>query len=224
MAGKQVCWICGSEETKPHMQQVGDRFTHVAVEAKHQERWRHFCAECKAKENERLKAAQQTLAKARKEIMFERAQQILEGQRFDMYAYREAIDAVGAFIAERPDDLDSAYEMVAAIVLIHNRVRCKPQQKIGRYRVDFLLPDEYVVLEIDGYHHQNTACRDSQRDIEIRRELGPEWEIVRIATKYLDRNAAKLVDAIHEVVEQRIFGGQKPAGDKFAKLEKALYG
>ena len=225
---KLICWNCGSEDGAPHLQQVGDRFTHANVEAKRQERWRHYCPACKAEKNARMQETQRVFSKARKEIMFERAQQILEGQRSDMYELREAIDVVGEFVEAEPDRFDSAYEMVAAIILIHNRVHCKPQQKIGKYQVDFILPEEFVVLEIDGYQHENRVCFDSKRDREIRRELGPDWEIVRIATKYLDQNAAKLVEAIHEICDRRAFGDpapeqQKPA-DRFARLESCLYG
>lgn len=224
---KLICWNCGREDAAPRMKQVGSAFACMRVEAKHQERWRHFCADCSAVRNAELQRDRSELNRLKKKMLFERAQQILEGQRSDMYELREAIDVVGEFVEAEPDRFDSAYEMVAAIILIHNRVHCKPQQKIGKYQVDFILPEEFVVLEIDGYHHENKVCFDTKRDREIRHELGPDWEIVRIATKYLDQNAAKLVDAIHEICDRRAFGEpeqrKKPA-DRFAKLERCLYG
>lgn len=223
---KLICWNCGCEDAVPRMKQVGNGFTQNRIEAKHQERWRHYCPTCKSEKNQRLQAAQATLSRARKEIMFERAMEILEGQRSDMYELREAIDAVEEFAKENPDRFDSAYEMVAAIILIQNRVQCKTQQKIGKYQVDFLLPDEFVVLEIDGFYHGNRVCYDSKRDREIRKALGPDWEVVRIATKYLDRNAARLVDAIREICDHRAFGDNSTPSlrneDKFSRLDRAL--
>lgn len=210
---KHVCWICGSTEASPKCRPVfytdadGERRTalyHTAAE--HQERWRHFCPACKAAEDNRLAKERAELARLKKSQMFERAMQILEGQRLDMYELREAIDAVKGFLDDNPDRFDSSYEMIAAIVLIQNRVRCKPQQKVGRYQVDFILPDELVVLEIDGFLHKGRGKKDSERDKEIRRTLGPEWEVVRIDTAYLEQNAMKLVEAIRKICERRIFG------------------
>lgn len=224
---KQVCWICGSTDTAPHMERAGNEFAFVQVEAKHQERWRHFCPKCAAERNEQLQRDRAELNSLKKAALFERAQQILEGQRFDMYEIREALDAVEDFTKENPDRFDSAYEMIAAVVLIYNRVRCKPQQKIGKYQADFVLPDEHVILEIDGYQHQNRATHDSKRDREIRRALGPEWEIVRIPTKYLDQNAKELVNAIRAIRDQRANSDTARPNrqtDRFARLNQCLYG
>ena len=205
---KTACWICGSENTatkKTHSEhEQGEPF--VVVDAKRQERWRHYCPNCREAETERLRITREVFNRAKKQLMFERALQILEGQRVDMYELRESINAVEDFTERSPDSFDSAYEMLAAIILISNRVHCKPQQKVGKYQVDFLLPDELVVLEIDGERHAHRRGADSVRDKEIRRTLGPEWEVVRISTDYLDQNARQLVTAIRKICELRIFG------------------
>ena len=77
------------------------------------------------------------------------------------------------------------------------------QYKIGRYQVDFLLPEIGVVLEIDGDRHKYKKNYDNARDAYIKKQLGYGWDIVRIKTEYLDKNASKLVEAINGVIDYR---------------------
>ena len=162
--------------------------------------------ECKKKTETEYDALKEEYVRLKKEVMFENAIETLEGQSINIYDYKEAIDAVHDYIKDNPDKFDSSYEVIAAIVLIYNRVQCKPQAPVGRYRVDFMLPDEYVVLEIDGERHKNNKYRDSERDRAIKEELGEHWEIIRIDTDLLKTNAKELVKAIRKICEYRIFG------------------
>lgn len=199
------CWICGKEATVKHM----TRDHRTLVCAKHPERWRAYCTECyqtNKSEQEKLKTEYVRLKKA---VMFENALCNLEGQNLNIYDYREAIDVVDEYVKKKPDSFDSSYEMIAAIILIHNRIHCKPQYKIGNYIVDFLLPEEFVVLEIDGERHKAKKGYDSIRDQKIKKLLGPEWEIVRIDAELLDKSAPNLVFAIKKIVEYRIFKNHK---------------
>ena len=199
---KVKCWICGSHDVVGHLTVKDGSF----VEAPHQERWRCYCKECKKKTETEYDAIKEEYVRLKKEVMFENAIETLEGQSINIYYYREAIDAVHDYIRSNPDKFDSSYEVIAAIILIHNKVQCKPQAAIGRYRVDFMLPDEYVILEIDGERHKNNKYRDSERDREIKEELGEFWEIIRIDTDLLKTNAKELVRAIRKICEYRIFG------------------
>ena len=199
---KVKCWICGSPDVVGHLTVKDGSF----VEAQHQERWRCYCKECKKKTDAEYDALKEEYVRLKKEVMFENAIETLEGQSINIYDYREAIDAVHDYIRSNPDKFDSSYEVIAAIILIHNKVQCKPQAAIGRYRVDFMLPDEYVILEIDGERHKNNKYRDSERDRAIKEELGEFWEIIRIDTDLLKTNAKELVRAIRKICEYRIFG------------------
>ena len=80
------------------------------------------------------------------------------------------------------------------------------QYKVGRYQVDFLLPELFVVLEIDGERHVHKKAYDTKRDIQLQQMLGDGWDIIRIKTDYLDKDAKKLPDAIRKVVEHRQTG------------------
>lgn len=199
---KVKCWICGSPDIVGHLTVKDGSF----VEAQHQERWRCYCRDCKKKTETEYDALKEEYVRLKKEVMFENAIETLEGQSINIYDYREAIDAVHDYIKSNPDKFDSSYEVIAAIVLIQNKVQCKPQAAIGRYRVDFMLPDEYVILEIDGERHKNNKYRDSERDRAIKEELGEFWEIIRIDTELLKTNAKELVRAIRKICEYRIFG------------------
>lgn len=202
------CWRCGGAAETYRMEHFGKTAngSFYQAPADDQNRWRAYCKACHEAVTREMEETRAELARLKKRVMFENAMQILEGQAIDMYELRESIDAVEEFLQENPDSFDSAHEVVAAIILIHNRVRCKPQYKVGRYLVDFLLPDEMVVLEIDGDRHKLRKVHDSNRDKKIKRELGPDWEIVRISTEYIEQNAKCLVTALRKVCEFRIFG------------------
>lgn len=196
---KVTCWMCGSTE-------VIERMEANQLPAKHQERYRCYCKACKQKSLEEAEAIKTEYVRLKKEVMFENALETLEGQDINLYDYREAIDAVHDYLRKNPDRFDSSYEVIAAIVLIYNKVQCRPQAAVDRYRVDFLLPDELVVLEIDGERHAHRKYYDSERDRAIKAELGDNWEIVRIDTDLLKKNAKQLVKAIRKICEYRIFG------------------
>lgn len=200
---KISCWICGAEatETRAYEGIFGDSMP------KELSRYtRCYCAKCKAEVDEREKADRELYIKLKKREMFLKACNLLEKQHTNMYEYKEAIEAVEEFVEEQPDKFDSSYEVLAAIVLVHNRIHCKMQYKIGSYQVDFCLPDLGVILEIDGERHQYKKQHDSERDKFIKKKLGPGWDVIRIKTDYLDQNAKKLPTAINKVIDYRETG------------------
>ena len=99
------------------------------------------------------------------------------------------------------DAFDSADEIIAAIILISNGVRVRPQYKVGAYQVDLLMPDLKIALEIDGIYHAGKRYKESARDKEIKATLGEGWEVVRIGTKHIEENAEKLLPAIQALKE-----------------------
>lgn len=203
---KIKCWNCGAdaEETRFIISSRGS-FDRARVSPYH----RCYCKACRKAIDEKEIADRKLYVKLRKQEMFKKACVALEKQSTRMYEYKEAIDAVEEFIEENPDKFDSSYEVLAAIVLIHNRIHCKMQQKIGKYQVDFILPDLFVVLEIDGDRHKHRKEYDSARDIAIQEALGAGWDIIRIPTEHLDKNAKKLPKAIYKTIEYRQTGKVK---------------
>ena len=206
---KIKCWECGKPATVKHKIKVNRGGFNELEVAPHQERWRCYCEECNAIVSDRIKGIKEEYVRLKKAVMFENAIGIIEGQNLNIYDYKEAIEAIKCYAEENPDKFDSADEIVAAIILVHNRVHCKPQYPVGRYRVDFLLPDEFVVLEIDGDRHKHKKYTDSERDKEIKAILGFNWEIIRIDTELIRSNAKELVKAIRKIFEYRVFGNHK---------------
>ena len=195
----QKCWICGKPGIAHRNIGTWD-FCRFPFEDKVQ---RCYCDSCFTETMEQYKRDVAEYTRLKKKLMFERAVRLLERQSLELYDYQEAIQAVGEYSAEHPDKFDSAYEMIAAIILIDNEIPCELQYKVGRYQCDFRLPTLKVILEVDGDRHKHRKQFDEERDKEILQELGPCWEVVRIKTDYLEQKADLLVEAIKAIVEDR---------------------
>jgi very-short-patch-repair endonuclease len=167
---------------------------------------RCYCKDCQERIQIEEEEERQQYIKLKKREMVRKALNILEDQNTNMYAYKEAIDVVREHVEKHPDKFDSSYEVLAAIVLVQNRIYSKMQYKIGKYQVDFLLPELCVVLEIDGERHKYHKGHDSTRDKYINQQLGPGWDVIRIKTENLDTNAKELPKAIKRIIDYRQTG------------------
>lgn len=141
------------------------------------------------------------------ELMYERSLRMLEKQDGVCLAdYKEAAEAVRNLARKDTTKFDSSHEMTAAMELINNRIKTKLQHSVGRKKIDMLLPDLKVALEIDGHLHQFRIGKDSERDIEILNtlnEMENGWEIIRIPTKFIEVNVKKLVPAIKALYNEK---------------------
>lgn len=160
---------------------------------------KRYCPKCDALNTEELENVRITHDEAKDTLAYERALIILEKQDCNMELYKEASEVVRVKMQDKPGVFQSSYEMVAAIELLRNMTRVKTQYKVGAYRVDLALPEENIFLEIDGQSHSLSMKHDKERDVKIRVLSGPEWEVVRIPTKYLDKNIKQLLPAIREI-------------------------
>lgn len=161
---------------------------------------RLFCPDCKIEHPKELEAKRQEYMKLRMELMWERAIRTVEKQHdAKMYLYLEPAKVVREKALNDVEAFDSAHEMIAAIELLRVPTKVKIHPTVGKHKPDFMLPNEKVILEIDGYMHKHRKKEDYQRDIEIRQELGAEWEVVRIPTRYLEQNSGALYTAIKQL-------------------------
>ena len=207
------CWECGKQfdydiEREEMLRQGAidaghdqrlnaDHISHTKFASDHI--WkRAYCHDCKAVVYERKRVERQEYIKYKTLMQIEKAIVTLERQLkpLDFNEYREAIKSVSEFAQEHPEKFDGHYEMIAAIMLINQRIKIKMQHKVKNYRADICIEPLKVLLELDGSVHIGKAAYDSQRDKEIREIMGPEWEIVRIPNGYLDKTAERLVPAI----------------------------
>ena len=192
------CWVCGNkaERVRGH-----DDCINVLQPNKHE---RNYCKACYEKMLEKEREDDLLFIQLKAKRMFETAVSKLEKQHLDFYKYEEAIRTVEEYVQEKPEKFDSAYEIMAAIMLIHNHIKIKLQYQVDKYRLDFVLPVEKIVLEIDGYHHKHQQDRDGIKDFKVKRALGEDWQIVRIPTEVLDKDASKLIKAIDAIVDLRL--------------------
>lgn len=187
---------------------------------------RAYCAECGGIVEQEYQDDLAEYLRLKSKLMVNRAIRTLERQTIDIYDYREAIEVVSEFAANNTEKFMSSEEIIAAIILVHNEIKTTIQHKILNYQVDFYLPTLKVVLEIDGYMHDHSEIKDSRRDMKIREELGDEWEIIRIPTKYIDENAEMLPEAIKEAKKLKQQLRQKNHGiipDWYSKREQMNY-
>lgn len=203
---KAKCWNC-EEYFEYDLDEEWNQYVSICMsqsydykkewDTKPEEPWKRvYCSCCAQKCKEEAEETKRIYISTKTKMLLERAITFLERQKIGIYEYEEAIKAVSEYAEEKPEKFDSSYEMIAAIILIHNRVETKLQWKVDKYTVDFCLPELKCILEIDGERHEHRHLYDSNRDIKLRQILGAEWEVVRIPTQYLEKNAKMLLPAI----------------------------
>lgn len=196
------CWICGAVATRARdlEENIYNYHRLVGRQEKPREFQRCYCDKCFDNYIRTQKEENELYIKLKKKRMFERALDRMEHQRFLFEDYKESIQAVEEFNLENLNKFDSSYEIIAAIVFIHNRIRVKTQYKIGKCAVDFFLPDYNIAVEIDGDRH--TKTRDAARDKKLH-EVMPDLQIIHIPTDQLDQDATKLIKAINAIMKYR---------------------
>ena len=96
-------------------------------------------------------------------------------------------------------------EAIACIELLHIGVRVVPQQKIGRYKVDFCLPDYKMIIEIDGALYHRDLNKEYWRDVAIQRLLGDDWAIKHIPAETLKDNHALFGKSMKRLLDDRAY-------------------
>jgi len=207
---EQRCWRCG--EVIPNEQFYGCG--------------RRFCEKCETEHVERYKGIVNEYAMIKNRVMFERAMRLMEKAGCQMTKYKRYARAVEAHSRENPEQYRSADEMIAAVVLLEAGYDFEMNKTIGKYHVDIFIPSICVCLEIDGDRHKYSKKEDGQRDLEIRHKLGGKWEIVRIPTKYMEKEPGKIVEAIKAVYDLKKETRERNDGrlpESYSKTVKAYY-
>lgn len=198
------CWLCGKEATRTN---VTIAYGHGDYVYKSPNKYnRCYCDDCYNEMVEHMEEEKKEYVRLKKKVMFENALSNLETQHIDLYKLHPAIDKVEEYLTNNPDKFDSSYEIIAAIVLINGGIQFQMQKRILKYQVDIYIPSHKIIIEIDGDRHKNKKDYDTERDNAIIDEIGYEWQIVRIPTEHLDKNAMKLIAAVDQVVKYRTTG------------------
>lgn len=176
---KYKCWECEKE-----------------VEEREQVQDRYFCERCFEKHKEQHKKLVEEYTKLKDDVMYDNALRLIEKSKTDVNQYRESAKRIKKAMDAQIGTFRSADEIVTAILLSENRLPFEPNKRIGKYITDFFIPDLKVCLEIDGHLHNYSTKKDCERDITIRNILGKDWEVVRIKTKYIEKNPENIVPTI----------------------------
>lgn len=130
------------------------------------------------------------------EKRFDEAVDVLRDTVRDINIYKQSIETA----KKRMYFYGSIPEVLTAIMLLKLGYSIIPQQQVGKYIVDFLLPKQKMVIEVDGelYHRRKT-----HREAEIQIMLGMDWKIIHIPSELIRCDATKLKEYID------IYGGFK---------------
>lgn len=203
------CWHCGKEIVLSF--EPSDRL---------------FCEGCLPKFYEERRKLIKDYAALKIRVMHEQALKYMEKAGLFMYEYYNAADKVFNMAIENTESFLSSHEIVAAIILNEFNYDFKANHKVGRYSIDLFIPELKVCLEIDGDHHKHKLEYDNNRDIEIRQQLGAEWEVVRINTKFIQDTPDKLLDEIDYIYKRKQKLRKNNRGiipEYFSERERAHY-
>ena len=161
---------------------------------------RYTCNTCKMMTDIESKAEE---TNEKKDKRFEAAIIRISGYTKDMGQYEKAVNTVKK-VLYRQGWFGSTEEVMVAIELIKNGYRINHQVPIKRYKLDFVLQDQKLILEIDGpWHTEKTKVKEQLRDDIAIASFGPDWEVLRISTDDINTNIRRLTKAIESVVERR---------------------
>ena len=203
------CWNCG----KP-------------VKRLYEPTDRVFCLECEKKVREEHAKLVKEYSALKLRVMYENALRTMEKSNTYMYEYEESAKNIYNAIINDKLNFDSSYEIIASIVLDEYGYEYERYKKILNYEVDFYIPEFKACLEIDGDRHETRTDYDSKRDIAIRKELGADWEVIRIGTKYLEQRPSMLPEAIERLKAEKVRLRKKNNGilpEYYSKREMAQY-
>lgn len=134
----------------------------------------------------------------RREKQFNHAVEKIEKQVKDFSKYENAIKIAKT----RAELYGSIPEAMVAIELLKLKYKIIPQQKIKKYKVDFVLPTQKIVIEVDGsIFHKNIY--NSEREAIIQMSLGLDWKIIHIPAEKIAENITKLQEIIVKLDDRR---------------------
>lgn len=105
----------------------------------------------------------------------------------------KAIDAASTKIGY----YDSVPEVMMAIALLKNKYKIIPQRKIGRYTVDFVIPYERAIVEVDGSIYHKDYKKMIARDNELKKSLGDNWVVIHVP-------AENIVDDVRRAIKVNV--------------------
>ena len=152
----------------------------------------YLCDYCKTTVRKKKEISKELLeVKTPKEKQFDKAVNKIKKQVFDFSLYEKAIK-----IAETRQELyGSIPEVMVAIELLRLGYSIIPQQKIKKYKVDFAIPKEKIIIEVDGSLYHKDVYK-GEREAIIQLSLGFDWKIIHVPAEKIAENITKLKQVI----------------------------
>jgi very-short-patch-repair endonuclease len=85
---------------------------------------------------------------------------------------------------------------MVAIELLRLKHRIIPQQRIGKYKIDFVLPDTKTAIEVDGCLFHSGI--DAEREYKIQATLGFRWRIIHVPAELIRKDIRKLKELLED--------------------------
>ena len=150
---------------------------------------RYICDYCNGtiKKKEKIQIPS---TKTKNEIRFDKAVEEIEKQVKSIEEYENAI----RIAKTRCERYGSIPEAMVAIELLKLKHKIVPQQKIGKYKVDFVVTDIKTVIEVDGETYHRKINWD--REATIQTSLGFDWKVKHIPSELIRKNINKLKEII----------------------------
>ena len=152
-----------------------------------------MCDYCKLKVKNKKAVLKNELleTKTKKEIQFDKAVENIKKQVHNFQDYTRAI----SIATQASEKYGSVPEVMVAIELIRIGYSIIPQQKIKKYKVDFAIPKEKIVIEVDGsIYHKDVYKGDREAIIQL--SLGLDWKIIHVPAEYISKDIQKLEQII----------------------------
>lgn len=84
-----------------------------------------------------------------------------------------------------------------------------PQYQVLNYRIDFVIPDKRIAIEIDGHEYHKTRkqrTHDSHRERNIKLSLPSNWELIRFTGSEIFENPTFCVETVLQFINKNSKG------------------
>ena len=176
---KIPCHLCG--ETYGSRQYTGNRI--------------YLCPTCRELKKAKQKAFVEQLelsipdAETKEEKRYRKAVETIEKRYGSLKGYEESIEVC----RKATFKYGSVPEAMLAIELVRRGYRIIPQQKVGKYHVDFALPNEKLIIEVDGSIYHTNKRKELEREGHINLVIGLDWHFIHIPAESIDKDVRKVV-------------------------------
>jgi len=164
---------------------------------------KYTCKDCRKELVKLASSSQRTTSIDKKEEKLKEAVKRIS-KVTDISHYENAIIKVRSGF-NNPQYYQSTEEIMVALELSRRGVETYHQVRVYDYRVDFVIPQYKVALEIDGapFHGKEKQHREALRDEVIADKMGDGYEVIHIPADNINLNITKLLPAIKAVLARR---------------------